>query len=203
MSEAAQSPATLTLRAPAGTPTLLRVFDESSPAVMQDQCSNPEAIATRLAQAGIEYQRWKTLDTLGADADAEQVGQAYRQEIDGLMSANGYRSYDVITVSPATPDLEQLRGKFLEEHTHAEDEVRFFVYGHGLFTLHIQNRVFELLCTAGDLISVPAGTRHWFDMGPHPDFKAIRLFTDPDGWAARLTGDDIAARFSRLDNHPF
>jgi 1,2-dihydroxy-3-keto-5-methylthiopentene dioxygenase len=59
--------------------------------------------------------------------------------------------------------------------------------------------VYELLCTKGDLIGVPDGTRHWFDMGPAPHFVAIRLFTNPAGWVAEMTGSDIARRFSRLD----
>ncbi len=54
-----------------------------------------------------------------------------------------------------------------------------------------------MLCEEGDLISVPAGTRHWFDMGPNPRFTAIRLFTNADGWIANFTGDTIADRFPR------
>ncbi len=56
-----------------------------------------------------------------------------------------------------------------------------------------------VLCTRGDLISVPAKTRHWFDMGPRPEFKAIRLFITPEGWVANYTGDKIADGFPRLE----
>jgi len=34
-------------------------------------------------------------------------------------------------------------------------------------------------CEAGDLLWVPANTPHWFDCGEHPDFTAIRIFTNP------------------------
>src|SRR3546814_6097561 len=85
-----------------------------------------------------------------------------------------------------------MRAKFLSEHTHADDEVRFFVEGSGQFYLHMNDRVYVMLCEAGDLISVPAGTRHWFDTGPNPMFTAIRLFVSPDGWVADFTGDPIA-----------
>jgi len=51
-----------------------------------------------------------------------------------------------------------------------------------------------------DLISVHANTRHWFDMGPNPTFTAIRLFKNPDGCMANLTGDDIAQDFPLLEN---
>ena len=94
----------------------------------------------------------------------------------------------------------ELRKKFLDEHTHSEDEVRFFVAGAGLFSLHLGDEVYEVLCQQGDLIGGPDGTRHWFDMGPNPFFVAIRLFTNPAGWVANFTGTDSPARFPRLDN---
>ncbi len=93
-----------------------------------------------------------------------------------------------------------MRQKFLAEHTHGEDEVRFFVDGHGLFSLHVAAEVYEVLCEKGDLISVPANTKHWFDMGPNPRFVAIRFFNNPDGWVAEFTGSDIADRFNRFEN---
>ena len=92
-----------------------------------------------------------------------------------------------------------MRRKFLDEHFHKEDEVRFFVDGSGLFTLHVDGKVYEVLCKKGDLISVPDGTTHWFDMGPEPRFVAIRFFTDPEGWVGHFTGSDIATRFPRYE----
>jgi 1,2-dihydroxy-3-keto-5-methylthiopentene dioxygenase len=64
-----------------------------------------------------------------------------------------------------------------------------------MFYLHADARVHMVLCERNDLISVPAGMRHWFDMGPQPHFTVLRLFTRPEGWVARFTGDTIAARF--------
>jgi 1,2-dihydroxy-3-keto-5-methylthiopentene dioxygenase len=106
---------------------------------------------------------------------------------------------DTVSVTPDHPDREAMRGKFLSEHRHAEDEVRFFIDGSGLFTLREQGHVYAVLCTAGDLISVPAGMRHWFDMGPRPSFTAMRFFRTPDGWVGDFTGDPIADRFPRLE----
>ncbi|WYX23047.1 cupin [Achromobacter xylosoxidans] len=123
---------------------------------------------------------------------------AYRPEIDRLVAERGYRSVDVVSLDPAHPDREALRRKFLAEHTHADDEVRFFVAGSGLFTLHAAGRVYAVLCEQDDLISVPAGVPHWFDMGSAPAFTCIRLFNDPAGWVARFTGDEIATRFPVL-----
>ena len=124
----------------------------------------------------------------------------YRPQIDRLMAERGYVTVDVISVSRDHPQKDELRAKFLDEHRHAEDEVRFFVAGRGLFTLHIEDMVYAVLCEKNDLISVPAGTRHWFDMGEQPSFVAIRLFNNPDGWTAQFTGERIADQFPRLDD---
>src|SRR5690606_23110267 len=97
-------------------------------------------------------------------------------------------------------DKAALRAKFLDEHTHAEDEVRFFVAGKGLFNLHIDEHVYAVLCEKGDVISVRAGVKHWFDMGEYPRFTAIRLFNNPDGWVAHFTGDTIAEQYPLLED---
>ncbi len=55
-----------------------------------------------------------------------------------------------------------------------------------------------VLCEKNDLISVPAHTPHWFDMGSEPNFTAIRIFDNPEGWIAQFTGDDIASAYPRL-----
>jgi len=116
------------------------------------------------------------------------------------MADEGYQTVDVVSMAPDHPDKKAFRQKFLAEHTHSDDEVRFFVDGHGLFSLHLDDDVYEILCEKGDLIGVPANTRHWFDMGPNPRFVAIRLFNNPEGWVANFTGAGIADRFNRLDN---
>jgi 1,2-dihydroxy-3-keto-5-methylthiopentene dioxygenase len=88
---------------------------------------------------------------------------------------------------------------FLKEHTHSDHEVRFFVEGRGLFFLHPDDKVYGILCEAGDLLTVPAHTKHWFDLGSAPDLKCIRLFTTPEGWVANYTGSDIAQQFPTLE----
>jgi 1,2-dihydroxy-3-keto-5-methylthiopentene dioxygenase len=102
-------------------------------------------------------------------------------------------------MAPDHPDRVALRHKFLDEHTHAEDEVRFFVAGRGAFYLHIGERIWAIVCERGDLIRVPARTLHWFDMGPAPSLVAIRVFTNPSGWVAEYTRDSIGSRYPRLE----
>jgi len=158
-----------------------------------------DTIRRTLADAGVLFRRWAATAPLEERAEEAAILAAYRPEIDRLVEEAGYQSMDVVNMYPDHPDRVALRQKFLGEHTHGEDEVRFFVEGAGLFCLHLDERVYAVLCTRGDLISVPAGTRHWFDMGERPRFTAIRLFNNPDGWIARFTGDAIAERFPRLD----
>jgi 1,2-dihydroxy-3-keto-5-methylthiopentene dioxygenase len=178
----------------------LRVFDHDQPQLPRATYVEHGDIARELATVGVRFEQWSTSAPIAPGAPAEQVIAAYRTDIDRLMSSEGYQAVDVISLNRDHPDKAALRQKFLNEHTHSEDEVRFFVAGSGLFTLHINARVYEVLCTQGDLIGVPDGTRHWFDMGPNPHFVAIRLFTNPAGWVANFTGDEIAARFARLEN---
>lgn len=171
----------------------LQIFDEQDGTTALLDTSDGETIAAELATIGVRFERWPTRPL----ADAAAILEVYAPEIERLKAEAGYQSVDVIALAPDHPDRAALRGKFLSEHTHGEDEVRFFVDGEGMFTLHEAGRVFNMLCTKGDLISVPAGMKHWFDMGPAPRFTAIRLFVNPDGWVARFTGDAIADRFPR------
>jgi 1,2-dihydroxy-3-keto-5-methylthiopentene dioxygenase len=175
----------------------LRIFSDADPKVPLFASHEHAAIRAQLGTAGVRFEQWHPARALLPGTPAEQVIAAFEADIDRLRAEGGYQAVDVISLSPDHPEREALRAKFLDEHTHAEDEVRFFVAGSGLFSLHIGDKVFEVLCEAGDLIGVPAGTRHWFDMGPQPSFIAIRLFTNPAGWVANFTGDDIAASFPR------
>jgi 1,2-dihydroxy-3-keto-5-methylthiopentene dioxygenase len=77
--------------------------------------------------------------------------------------------------------------------------VRFFVSGSGIFYLHVGGEVHAVLCEKGDLLGVPRGTTHWFDMGTSPSFTAIRFFHEEDGWVGNFTGDRIADRFPDFD----
>jgi 1,2-dihydroxy-3-keto-5-methylthiopentene dioxygenase len=176
----------------------LRIFPETDGSAAAFESHDHAAISRQLGQVGVRFERWATAQDVRPGDPPEQVIAAYRGDIDRLMREEGYQAVDVISLDPQHPDRVALRQKFLNEHTHAEDEVRFFVAGRGLFTLHISDKVYEILCEQGDLIGVPDNTRHWFDMSEEPSFVAIRLFTNPAGWVANFTGEDIAQRFPRL-----
>jgi len=182
----------------------LRVYrDDARPDVFEDHATF-DAIRRVAAEAKIRFERWDATKTLAPRANQTEANQAdvlaaYVDSIERLNRACGFATADVVSVNPTTPSHAEMRKKFLNEHTHSEDEARFFVEGAGLFCIHHERAVYALTCTKGDLINVVAGTRHWFDMGPEPRFIAIRLFTDPKGWIAEFTGSDVAARFPRFE----
>ncbi len=172
--------------------------DAAMPKLLRSTTDGLE-IAAELARIGVGFERWEAAVELLPGATQDEIIDAYRESIDRLMNEHGMQSVDVIALQPDHPQRDALRTKFLDEHTHADFEIRFFVDGAGLFCLHAGDQVLAVTCMRGDLISVPAGTRHWFDMGPRPYFKAIRLFGDEAGWIAQFTGDDIASRYPRFD----
>jgi 1,2-dihydroxy-3-keto-5-methylthiopentene dioxygenase len=177
----------------------LRIFTEADAASPVWASADHAAIAVELARIGVRFEQWEAAQPVAPGAPPEDVMAAYRADIDRITAEKGFRTVDVVSIHPQHPDREAMRRKFLDEHYHKEDEVRFFVAGAGLFTLHVEDRVYEVLCERGDLIGVPDGTKHWFDMGPEPHFIAIRFFTEPDGWVGYFTGTDIARRFPRYE----
>jgi 1,2-dihydroxy-3-keto-5-methylthiopentene dioxygenase len=180
----------------------LRIFDDTQPQTPLAEYGEHADITRELNAVGIRFEQWEASQPLAPGATQDEVIAAYRGDIDRLMATEGYQSVDVVSLQPDHPERSNLRQKFLSEHTHSEDEVRFFVAGAGQFTLHIQGKVYDILCEQGDLIGVPDGTPHWFDMSESPYFVAIRLFTSKEGWVADFTGAPIAEQFPRMLPHP-
>ncbi len=174
--------------------TTLTVYRETDLPRPHLETTDGEEIAQALRGLDVRFERWPVARSLDAEAGQDAILAAYGEEVARLNREGGYQAADVVRLKKGTPDTAPMRAKFLAEHTHAEDEVRFFVEGAGAFYMRGKADIFRVVCTAGDLISVPANQRHWFDMGPDPEFCAIRLFTNPGGWVANFTGDDIASR---------
>jgi 1,2-dihydroxy-3-keto-5-methylthiopentene dioxygenase len=149
-----------------------------------------------LAGIGIEYERWNAARPVGADAAPEEILSAYRDDIDNLKARGGYVTADVIDVRPATPGLDAMLAKFSREHWHDEDEVRYIIAGSGVFHIHPRvGPVTAIEVEAGDLIRVPRGTWHWFDLCAERRIRAIRLFQDPAGWAPNYTESGVDRGF--------
>ncbi|MBB1471616.1 MULTISPECIES: acireductone dioxygenase [unclassified Luteimonas] len=177
----------------------LRIFADDTPTTPLLDTGDGDAIARELNAIGVTFERWQATQPIAAGASQDEVIAAYKADIDRISAERGFTTVDVISIAPDNPKREEMRGKFLDEHFHKEDEVRFFVAGSGLFTLHVDGKVYEIECVKDDLIAVPDGTTHWFDMGPEPEFVAIRFFQQPDGWVGHFTGTDIARKFPRYE----
>jgi 1,2-dihydroxy-3-keto-5-methylthiopentene dioxygenase len=173
----------------------LTIHRDTTPLITELDTADEAHIREALARINVGFERWAALRPLAPTAQDEDVLAACGPEIQRLQRARAYQSLDVARCLPDNPQKQQLRAKFLAEHIHDDDEVRFFVEGAGMFYLHAAGSVHMVLCERDDLLSVPAGMRHWFDMGPDPHFTVIRLFTSAEGWVARFTGDPIATRF--------
>ena len=155
-----------------------------------------DSVRDYLAGLGIDYERWEPAHAVAADAPVEEILAAYSGEIERLKAQGGYVTADVIDVKPQTPGLEAMLNKFNSEHWHDEDEVRFIIEGRGIFHIHPrQGPVVAIQVEAGDLIRVPRGTWHWFDLCQERRIRAIRLFQDPAGWTPRYTESGVDRGF--------
>ncbi len=147
-----------------------------------------EQVREQLDLVGIRFERWRPSRPVKPDADAAEILLAYDAEIQRLKQEGGYVTADVIDVKPDTPNLEAMLAKFRREHWHDEDEVRFIIEGHGIFHIHPRNGdTLAIEVGPGDLLRVPKGTWHWFDLCSDRRIRAIRLFQDPSGWTPNYT----------------
>ncbi len=158
-----------------------------------------DEVSSYLAQYRIWYRRFEGSDGLAEDADEESILAAYEEPIRELSATGGYKTADVIDIQPDTPNLQAMLDKFNQEHWHDEDEVRFIIAGRGLFHIHPEDGpVFSLEVVEGDMISVPRGTQHWFDLCEDRRIRAIRLFQDPSGWTPHYTASGEETRHQPL-----
>jgi 1,2-dihydroxy-3-keto-5-methylthiopentene dioxygenase len=164
----------------------------------QAEWHDPQEIKSFLNNRGIFFDQWTCNVLFDDTASQDEILAAYAKDLDPFMKQGGYLTADVISINSLTENYPAIRSKFLAEHTHSEDEIRFFVDGKGLFWFHLDNEpVFNLLCEKGDLISVPAGTKHWFDAGEiNPFVKAIRIFIDTSGWVPDYTNSKVEEHFA-------
>ncbi len=186
--------------------SMLTIWADGDPSTPLLRTTDTGVIGQELAAVGIAYSHHDVRPGTTSDSTQEEVLSVYRDLVDDLCAQHGYTLVDVVQLHLDENSTEELRAtaagarqRFLNEHTHDEEEIRFFSHGSGVFYLHIGDRVLGMLCTEGDLLSVPSLTTHWFDMGTLPDFTAIRFFRTDDGWVGTFTGSDIASGFPTFD----
>jgi 1,2-dihydroxy-3-keto-5-methylthiopentene dioxygenase len=158
-----------------------------------------EPITEHLRGIGIDYEVWEPSHPLSPSASQEEILDAYKNEIERLKAAEGYVTADVISVNSSTPNLDAMLQKFNREHWHDEDEVRFILHGRGLFHVRpTDGPVSAIEVEAGDLIRVPRGTLHWFDLCASREIRVIRLFQDPSGWTPQYSGSGVDAKYETV-----
>lgn len=159
--------------------------------------TDPQEIRDFLAPHGIWFEKWDVASRLSGEVTNEEILAAYQPEINRLKEQGGYQTADVIAVSPETPGIDEMCAKFAKEHTHSEDEVRFTIAGRGVFHIHPEEGpVFGVTVESGDLINVPAGTRHWFNLCDDKTIRCIRLFLDPAGWSPHYVDDPVHEEYA-------
>ena len=171
----------------------IRIQDENR------EITGTQEICDFLEPFGIWYEKWDVAGRIGPEATNEEILAAYAPEVERLKQRGGFVTADVINVSPETPNLDAMLAKFAKEHTHSEDEVRFTVKGGGVFHIHPDNGpVFAVQVEAGDLINVPLGTRHWFDLCSDRTIRCIRLFQDASGWSPHYIESGVHESYAPL-----
>ncbi|MCL4125368.1 UNVERIFIED_CONTAM: hypothetical protein GTU68_018013 [Idotea baltica] len=163
------------------------------------EISDPNEIREFLSKYNIEFEQWDVAGRLAKDATNEEILAEYAPEIERLKAAHGFVTADVINVNPDTPGLDDMLAKFDKEHLHTEDEVRFTVEGSGVFHINPQtDSVFSVTVESGDLISVPEGTHHWFNLCTTKRIRCIRLFEDMSGWAPKYMEKPVHESYSPM-----
>lgn len=125
------------------------------------------------------------------DEEKTEILVTFNDEIHSIAGRRGYRTWDVIALSDATPNIEELLQKFEQVHTHTEDEVRAIASGQGIFVIKGPEDIgyFDVELEAGDLISVPERIPHFFTLMESRQIVAIRLFIETEGWIAQPYDD--------------
>ena len=171
------------------------VYHVTTPDTPNKVLTHFDDIVSTLAEHGVRFERWQPSPIEKGASDAEMIA-AYQSQIDAL----GYGSVEVLSVMDEHPQKTELRAQFLSERRYTNDEVHFFIAGQGLFAVHVGDYVYAIRCEKNDLLAIPAGMPHWFDMGENPRFVTLRLFNTAESHEPAFTGNDIAAGFPGLDD---
>ncbi|MFF4489524.1 cupin [Streptomyces sp. NPDC001544] len=184
---------------------LLHVTPETDAAQTLLRTRDDRRIAEVLAPLGVRFESWET-GRVDRDASDAALIDAYRPEIEAFNSDGRNRKAETITVrldetnQEWVEDVLASREKYFNEHTHSEDEIWFFADGGACFYIRAEGKVHILVAGDGNLLSLPAGTRHWFDMGLRPDYRAIRLYLTSEGFDGQFTGNKIANGFPYVED---
>lgn len=143
---------------------------------------NKEEAKNFLDKYGLHAEYWQPEIT---NQNAADVLIKYKKQIEKLKKRFGYASADVCVLDKSNPNLDKILEPFSKEHHHTDDEVRFTVKGEGIFGINpLVDPPFEIYAEAGDLLVVPAMTRHWFTLTEKKHIHCIRVFKENPKWEA-------------------
>jgi 1,2-dihydroxy-3-keto-5-methylthiopentene dioxygenase len=163
-----------------------------------ERIEGEEQVKAFLDSQQVVYEHWEPTKLPEAlrekfalsDEEKSQILSIYDEEIRDLGKRRGYVIWDVISLSDATPNIEELLTKFEQVHTHTEDEIRAIVSGKGIFIIKSEELgYFDVELEPGDVISVPENTNHFFTLMDNRQIVAVRLFIEKDGWVAYNVDD--------------
>jgi 1,2-dihydroxy-3-keto-5-methylthiopentene dioxygenase len=157
-----------------------------------ERLTQEQEVKRFLNEQGVLYEHWN-MEKLPnylhntfilSDEKKEEILNVFDTEIRSLANRRGYKEWDIIALSDATPNLDELLKRFEQVHVHTEDEVRAITAGNGIFTIKGDSGYFDVELSAGDVISVPVNIPHFFTLMENRKVVAVRLFIDASGWVA-------------------
>lgn len=185
--------------------TLLQVMAACDPGAIRLRSEDPEVIRAQLLRIGVRFSRWRAARRIPVAADDATILNAYRSHIDHVSAENGYRVVDIRRLTPAAvrPRAAAVTGEPREVPSAPSARGGCGALrrgGVGCHYLHAAGQVYALVCTAGDLLSVPSRTGHWFDAGADPLYTSVRFLRAGERSGVRFQPGDTAARFPTLDD---
>ncbi len=177
--------------------THLCVFHNSNPLQPIKLLNHFDDIARELAEAGVELAQLN-IDKPGSST-GDQLLQTYQQQVHSLQQKYGLADMDVFALSGGQESSEA-RQKYLREHSHNQLKLRLIVAGRARYYLHINEQVYALQCSRGDLLVLPAGLKHWFDAGEQAEITMLRGFVDKALWQTQFCAEDSACKYLLLDD---
>jgi 1,2-dihydroxy-3-keto-5-methylthiopentene dioxygenase len=137
----------------------------------------------------------KDLNAQGVTYEQFDTDEAtYRDPLKRIMGERGYVTMDQVRMWPDMDNFQALCDRFVGEHLHTDDEVRFVLAGSGVFEIRsLDDRWMKVLVEPGDFILVPANRFHRFYLTDEKKIQCVRLFKDQSGWAPHYRKDLEAA----------
>jgi 1,2-dihydroxy-3-keto-5-methylthiopentene dioxygenase len=163
-----------------------------------------EKIRSALSPLKVELSHWpverseKLTALLAAaslqDEQKESLLKLLDNRFEEQKKSYGYQTRDLVVLHPDVPKIDEFLSVFNRCHTHSDDEVRYIVDGSGIFGFVMPDgKQVQLTVEAQEYIRVPAHTEHWFVLSPAKRIKAVRYFSNKEGWVANYTGTPVHA----------